>query len=162
MVASEQHGAELFRGISAKTATNELRRRLGVLGVNRPEEHVLHSFRSGHAMDLAENGARLHEILRAGEWKSPAFLLYLDINKIESEAAAEAQRAASSAASRKRKRDSPTVSLAKGLACPDTVELGVRALAQEAAEEKHGRQGGLDEEGSSNGVASRRLRLQLR
>ena len=47
-------------------------------------------------MDLVEGGARLCEILRAGEWRSPAFLLYLDMQKVEDEATEEAQRAAPS------------------------------------------------------------------
>ena len=86
----------LFVGITPKIATNELRRRLSCLGVAGAEEHVLRDFRRGHAMDLAESGAPLWQILLAGEWKSPAFLLYLDLNKIEMEAIMEAQQAAPS------------------------------------------------------------------
>ena len=44
----------------------------------------------GYAKDLQENGAGLLEILRAGEWKSPAFLSYLDINELERDAVVEA------------------------------------------------------------------------
>ena len=32
---------------------------------------------------MVDSGSPLAEILRAGQWKSPAFLLYLDINKME-------------------------------------------------------------------------------
>ena len=35
-------------------------------------------------------GARLFDILKAGEWKSPAFLLYCDMHKLESSAVVEA------------------------------------------------------------------------
>ena len=35
-------------------------------------------------------GARLFDILKAGEWKSPAFLLYCDMHKLESCAVVEA------------------------------------------------------------------------
>ena len=36
------------------------------------------------------NGATLGEILRAGDWKSPAFLLYLDAEQLEMDRVAEA------------------------------------------------------------------------
>ena len=39
---------------------------------------------------LACEGARLFDILKAGEWKSPAFLLYCDMHKLESSAVVEA------------------------------------------------------------------------
>ena len=39
---------------------------------------------------LACAGARLFDILKAGEWKSPAFLLYCDMHKLESSAVVEA------------------------------------------------------------------------
>ena len=42
-------------------------------------------------MDLVESGAWLWEILQAGEWRSPAFLAYLDCDQLESGAAMEAQ-----------------------------------------------------------------------
>ena len=45
-------------------------------------------------MDLVERGARLWEILQAGEWKSPAFLAYLQLHKVECAATQEAQEAA--------------------------------------------------------------------
>ena len=35
-------------------------------------------------------GANLHEILSAGQWSSPAFLKYLDIDKLETDAVVEA------------------------------------------------------------------------
>ena len=35
-------------------------------------------------------GASLCEILQAGEWKSPAFLAYLDLHALDRDAAAEA------------------------------------------------------------------------
>ena len=38
----------------------------------------------------ATNGATLAEILKAGEWKSPAFMSYLDLDKLETEAVIEA------------------------------------------------------------------------
>ena len=38
-----------------------------------------------HARDLQAKGAPLHTILAAGEWRSPAFLDYLDVHKMEVE-----------------------------------------------------------------------------
>ena len=35
-------------------------------------------------------GASLYEILKAGEWSSPAFLSYLDLHELEKEAVVEA------------------------------------------------------------------------
>ena len=49
-----------------------------------------HDFRRGHARDLQASGASLVEILQAGQWKSPAFLNYLDVNSLESEAVLQA------------------------------------------------------------------------
>ena len=46
--------------------------------------------RRGHAQDLLESGATLGEILRAGQWRSPAFLKYLDLESLEQDAVVEA------------------------------------------------------------------------
>ena len=43
----------------------------------------MHDFRRGHALDLQLSGASLYEILAAGEWRSPAFLEYLDVQAPE-------------------------------------------------------------------------------
>ena len=50
----------------------------------------LHDFRRGHARDLLRRGKPLYEILRAGEWSSPAFLAYLDRAELEDLAVMEA------------------------------------------------------------------------
>ena len=49
-----------------------------------------HDWRRGHARDLQRGGARLWEILQAGDWKSPAFLSYLDAHQLEAGCVAEA------------------------------------------------------------------------
>ena len=41
-------------------------------------------------MECMMRGDRLADILRAGEWRSPAFLLYLDMTKLESSLVVEA------------------------------------------------------------------------
>ena len=55
-----------------------------------------HDLRRGHAKDLQVNGAQLCEILHAGQWKSPAFMEYLDLNQLEHDAVLEAHLAESS------------------------------------------------------------------
>ena len=50
----------------------------------------LHDFRRGHAQDLTERGASLAQILRAGEWRTPAFMCYLNLQKLEKDAVVQA------------------------------------------------------------------------
>ena len=61
----------------------KLRDRLHKLGIPEARNYRSHDFRRGHADDLRLGGATLREILKAGEWKSPAFLDYLDIDTME-------------------------------------------------------------------------------
>ena len=42
-----------------------------------------------YLQDLLENGSTLAEILRAGQWRSAAFLRYLNVGDIEKGAALE-------------------------------------------------------------------------
>ena len=42
------------------------------------------------AKDMQLNGASLYEILAAGEWRSPAFMDYIDKNQLEVYAVLEA------------------------------------------------------------------------
>ena len=58
--------------------------------VENAQEYRLHDFRRGHAMDLLNKGARLGLILKAGEWRSPAFLLYFDLQQLETASVVEA------------------------------------------------------------------------
>ena len=60
-----------------------------MLEVPEAEKYRLHDFRRGHGRDLQASGANLATILAAGEWKSPAFLSYLDRVELENEAVAE-------------------------------------------------------------------------
>ena len=50
-----------------------------------------HDFRRGHAEDLCRGGSRLYEILAAGDWKSGAFLAYLDRVSLERDQVMESQ-----------------------------------------------------------------------
>ena len=53
--------------------------------------YTLIAFRRGHAEDLRRGGSRLYEILAAGDWKSGAFLAYLDRVSLERDQVIEAQ-----------------------------------------------------------------------
>ena len=66
------------------------------LGVPDAQRYRTHDFRRGHAQDLAARGARLAEILRAGDWKSASFLQYLDREELEGGAINEAHAVESS------------------------------------------------------------------
>ena len=61
------------------------------LGVPSANSYGTHGFRRGHAEDLRRGGARLGEILAAGDWKSSAFMLYLNRCGLKRDAVLEAQ-----------------------------------------------------------------------
>ena len=46
-------------------------------------QYTLKAFRAGHATELAMQGKSLGEILQAGEWRSKAFLAYVDANCVD-------------------------------------------------------------------------------
>ena len=60
---------------------------LEAVGTNNAHLYRPHdlALRRGHAEDLRLSGAPLWKILAAGEWRSPAFLSYMDIHKMEIE-----------------------------------------------------------------------------
>ena len=60
--------------------------RLLALGVERSKRFRLHDFRRGCAQDLADAGMPLATILKAGDWRSASFALYLDMPGIEAKA----------------------------------------------------------------------------
>ena len=102
-------GSKLFPGVCRKKALKVLRALLVELEVPSAEKyrhrdccscvvlvqslHICvcrtHDWRRGHARDMARGGSRLWEILKAGDWRSPAFLKYLDAQELESGAVAE-------------------------------------------------------------------------
>ena len=83
-------GTSLFPGITAEAALGSLRYMLGCLNVDNAEIYRTHDLRRGHARDLQMYGSTLYEILEAGEWRSPAFLKYLDLNSLERDTVLEA------------------------------------------------------------------------
>ena len=106
-------GQRLFEGISAADALRVLRILLAELGTQSPDLYRTHDLRRGHALDLQLSGAQLHVwpvpgvtpvsqgaplwvILAAGEWKSPAFLDYLNLHRLEGDMVVQAHIAESS------------------------------------------------------------------
>ena len=80
-----------FAGRSPNAVVGALRDMLHFLDVPDAQHYRSHDLRRrGHAGNLRSSGANLSEILRAGEWRSPAFLDYLDVNELESAAVVEA------------------------------------------------------------------------
>ena len=71
-------------------ALQTLRTYLANIGVAAAREYRTHDLRRGHARDLQSRGAGLLEILSAGEWRSPAFLKYLDMQELEKHAVLQA------------------------------------------------------------------------
>ena len=82
--------------VSAGAARSRLRARLVELECKDAALHSLHDFRRGHAQDMVAAGADLGTILRAGQWSSPAFMRYLDVEQLEGAAVVEAHCAESS------------------------------------------------------------------
>ena len=89
-LAKLPEGARPWGGVCGQTALSGLRRRLEQLGLPDPGSYRLHDFRRGHAQDLLEGGSSLTLILKAGEWKSAAFLRYLQVEELEARAVLEA------------------------------------------------------------------------
>lgn len=103
ILEGRKQGVRLFPGVTAGRALCVLREMLVALGVSGAEEFRTHDFRRGHAKDLqmsgvpsvavccdaqlchagVDLGAPLWQILDAGEWRSPAFLQYLDLHSLE-------------------------------------------------------------------------------
>ena len=89
-LSEREEGFRPFAQYTPASALRLLRSLLSDLGEADCEKCRTHDFRRGHARDLQERGASLAEILRAGEWRSPAFLSYLDVHELERGAVVEA------------------------------------------------------------------------
>ena len=83
-------GSESFAIFSPAVALRWLRVLLGRMGVPQARAYRTHDLRRGHAQDLVDNGANLAEILQAGQWRSPAFLAYVDTEALENNVVLEA------------------------------------------------------------------------
>ena len=83
-------GTQPFVGISPAQASYGVRRLLAEAGVPEADKYTSHDLRRGHADDMRRGGATLGEILRAGDWRSPAFLAYLEKEQLEFDRVCEA------------------------------------------------------------------------
>ena len=83
-------GARPWADVSASVAREQLRATLRALRVPDAASYGTHDFRRGHAKDLQQAGTPMAEILRAGEWRSRAFVKYLDLPELEQDTALEA------------------------------------------------------------------------
>ena len=83
-------GAAPFVAFTPASALASLRSVLRELGVANANAYRTHDFRRGHARDMQARGATLREILDAGEWRSPSFLGYLDLDQLEADVVLEA------------------------------------------------------------------------
>jgi hypothetical protein len=59
---------------------------LVLLSVPDAEKFSLKAFRAGKATELARSGSALGTILAAGEWRSNAFMRYVDEDAVDSSA----------------------------------------------------------------------------
>ena len=83
-------GAQPFVHMKPHVVMEGLRTLLEGFGVPNARLYRTHDLRRGHAEDLRLGGATLGEILRAGDWKSPAFLHYLNQEQLELDRTVEA------------------------------------------------------------------------
>jgi hypothetical protein len=89
-------GATPFANLSGHVANKLLKECCAKLRVPHAAEVVCHDLRRGHAKDLQQAGASLREILDAGQWRSPRFLKYLDMDSLEKDFVVSAHIAESS------------------------------------------------------------------
>ena len=83
-------GSRPFASYTPGPALRDLRMLLVNLEIPEAIMYRSHDLRRGHARDMQEDGSSLCEILRAGEWRSPAFMQYLDLEQLEHDAVVEA------------------------------------------------------------------------
>lgn len=82
-------GTRPWQLVGAGTARAHLRNTLAKLGVPAAKSFGTHDFRRGHAQDMLSAGSTLAQILSAGQWKSSAFLQYINQAELEQEVAFE-------------------------------------------------------------------------
>ena len=75
-------GQKLFSE-TAGTFIKKLRAMLAMVGVEQSQAYTLKTFRAGKATALMVAGAKLGEVLKAGEWRSHAILNYVDEGAVD-------------------------------------------------------------------------------
>jgi hypothetical protein len=71
---------------SYQSFLNVMRAHLRVLDVEHAERYGTKAFRRGTAREMVASGSSLAEVLAAGQWRSAAFLLYIEKADVEEEA----------------------------------------------------------------------------
>ena len=84
-----------FAGFSGATANALLKACCVAVKLTKARSFTCHDLRRGHAKDLQQAGATLKEILEAGQWTSPRFLAYLDLDELEKDVVVDAHLAES-------------------------------------------------------------------
>ena len=79
-------GARPFLQWRPDMVLKELRALLVVVEVVDAQGYVAHDLRRAHAEDIRRRGGTLAEILSAGDWRSAAFLTYLNAHQLERDA----------------------------------------------------------------------------
>lgn len=92
-MAAQGSGSQPFVHIRSAQALLALRELLLELNVPDALCYGTHGFRRGHAEDLLQAGGRLGDILAAGDWRSAAFLDYLNKERLVRDRIAEAHAA---------------------------------------------------------------------
>ena len=82
--------------LGAVKAKQVLRVSCIALSVKDAKLYRCHDLRRGHSEDMRKAGATLKEILNAGQWRSPRFLEYLDVDSLENDVVLSARRDESS------------------------------------------------------------------
>ena len=92
-ISSLPTGEELFPDITPANVNPVLREFLGACKVPDARFFVSHDIRRGHGKDIQMKGGTVAQLLEAGEWTSPAFLKYMDMQQLEHDRAMEAHDA---------------------------------------------------------------------
>ena len=71
-------GQKLWENATQACALTHMRRLLTLLGTPDAHQCSWKAVRSGRATEMAADGFTLAKILEAGEWRSSAFLRYID------------------------------------------------------------------------------------
>ena len=95
-LAEFEAGTKPFVSWKPDVVLATLRDVLKVVEVVEASEYVAHDLRRGHAEDIRARGGTLAEILLAGDWRSLAFLDYLNKHRLERDATMAAHVADSS------------------------------------------------------------------
>ena len=76
-------GSSPFAWTDGKHANDVLRACCAAVKEKKASSFRCHDFRRGHTEDMKAAGATLKQILDAGQWSSPRFLAYIDVNTLE-------------------------------------------------------------------------------